>query len=452
MSTITPERLQSLYKPAPRYTSYPTAPAWDHLSPEIYANHLKEVESPLSLYFHIPFCKTMCLFCGCSVILNRKVENEERYVHFLMKEIDLVTQLTGKKEVLQLHFGGGTPTKLSQDLFAKLFEKIRSAFSIDFSGEIAIEIDPRTVFEDQGAKLRFLKAMGFNRVSFGVQDTNERVQEAIKRHQSREMTVQTFALAKAIGFQSINLDLIYGLPFQTLETFSKTIEEILQMRPDRIALFSYAKVPWLKAHQKAIPDETLPSIEEKFAIYAMARRRLVEAGYIGIGMDHFALEQDDLALSYHQKTLKRNFQGYTTSPSSDLIGFGVTSIGFVRNGYFQNQKELASYYASLEKGLLPTHRGKILSEEDLLRKWVIHTLMCSFILNKRTFEELFYRPFDQHFYPLQTQIKELIHQGLLEESDVALTATPLGELFIRNIVMIFDAYLMNQPQKYSTSI
>lgn len=450
--------LKHFNQPAPRYTSYPTAPEWESLQSETYAEKLKKLaksEAPLSLYFHIPFCKTMCLYCGCSVLLNRKPENEERYVDYLFKEIDLVCSYLGtKREVSQIHFGGGTPTKLSIPLFGRLFEKINAAFEIDYTKEVAIEIDPRTVMEDEGEKLKFLRELGFNRVSFGVQDTNPKVQEAVKRRQSLEMTQWTFQLARTLGFSGINIDLIYGLPFQTTETFEETISHILEMHPDRIAFFSYAKVPWLKPHQKAIKEATLPSVEEKFQIYSNAREKFVEAGYVAIGMDHFALKGDEIAECYKNKTLTRNFQGYSVPLAEEMLGFGVTAIGFVAGTYVQNLKELTRYYESLDLHLLPVHRGKILSDEDHLRKWVIHTLMCTFELDKREFQNRFGHPFDVHFSLVQDRLAQLEAEGFIHHTPTHIYVTSMGELFIRLIVMSFDEYLKRpttQP-KFSQSI
>lgn len=438
MSEITVDLLLKLAKQAPRYTSYPTAPEWTPIEPDIYAEQLAISPSPLSLYFHIPFCQTMCLFCACSVILNRRPENEVRYVDYLKREIDLVrAHLGSKKHVTQLHFGGGTPTKLALPLFETLFYHITEAFEIDFSGEVAIEIDPRTVTADRGEKLRHLRRWGFNRVSFGVQDLDPVVQEAIKRRQSREMTEETYSLARELGFEGINIDLIYGLPHQTRESFALTIDAILRLKPDRIALFSYAKVPWLKPHQKAIPDSALPSTTEKFAIYADARRALTEGGYVAIGMDHFALPHDELAVAYKSKALGRNFQGYTVKKTEESLGLGVTAIGFLNNRYFQNQKDLETYYAALDRGQLPSHRGKILSEEDKLRKWVIHTLMCDFAIDKKAFKERFGVDFNLHF-------RHDIEKDLVHDTPEKLIVTPMGELFIRNIAMAFDAYLKKE--------
>lgn len=432
--------------PAPRYTSYPTAPEWGPLTEAIYREKLAELgDVPLSLYFHIPFCKTMCLYCGCSVVLNRKPENEQLYVDYLMREIDLVTKITGKKRVVQLHFGGGTPTKLSNLLFARLFEKIRTSFEIDFSGEVAIEIDPRTADLE---KLTFLKKLGFNRVSFGVQDTNWKVQEAVKRRQSAEMTRDTYKMARDLNFGGVNVDLIYGLPYQTTETFHQTITDILEMRPDRIALFSYAKVPWLKKHQLAIKDETLPSTEEKFAIYKEARERLTQGGYLAIGMDHFALETDEMATCFRNRTLGRNFQGYTAQLADDMLGFGVTSIGCVRHTYAQNLKDLPSYYAALDASKLPVHRGKISTDEDLLRKWVIHTLMSTFELDKGEFAAKYGEPFDTHF-PDYHYLEE---EGLIINSPEKIVTTELGELLIRVVAKAFDAYIEQGHKLFSQTI
>jgi oxygen-independent coproporphyrinogen III oxidase len=456
MSAIDLNLLLKLHKPTPRYTSYPTAPNWNSLHPAVYVETLKSlINHPLSLYFHIPFCKTMCLYCGCSVILNRKPENEERYVDYLCREMEQVTTYLGKGGLVkQLHFGGGTPTKLAISLFQKLFEKIKTHFTIEDGGEIAIEIDPRTVFEDGGEKLSWLHQLGFNRVSFGVQDTDERVQNAVKRHQSLQMTQQTYQKGRSLGFKGINIDLIYGLPYQTVQSFQTTIDHILHMRPDRISLFSYARVPWLKPHQKAIPDTLLPSMEEKFQIYVDSRHRLIQAGYIAIGMDHFALETDEMAMAYKKKLLQRNFQGYSLKLAENILGFGVSAIGFAHRLYMQNLKDLPSYYHALDHGLLPIHRGKILSHDDHLRKWVIHTLMCDFELDKITFASLFQTEFDDYFKGILEDLELLEKDQLIQHSKDKILVTPLGELFVRNIAMTFDAYQhksSDQPQ-FSLSI
>jgi len=388
------------------------------------------------------------------VILNRRSENEEKYVHYLCKELDLVSsRLQNGHTVRQLHFGGGTPTKLSIPLFQALVAHVQRCFSVDKTGEISIEIDPRTVAEDRGHKLRILRNLGFNRVSFGVQDTNPKVQEAIRRNQSYQMTLETYQRARELGFEGVNLDLIYGLPFQTLESFTDTIEKIIQMRPDRIALFSYAKVPWLKAHQKAIPDKILPVAEEKFAIYVYARKRLMEEGYVPLGMDHFARREDPLAQAYFAKTLYRNFQGYSVQLAEDMLGFGVTSIGYCQDAFVQNVKELDYYYKALDLGLLPVFRGKILSEEDRLRRWVIQSIMCHFEIDYKLFKTNFGADFDMHFVEEQGKIDQLGQEGLVERTARSLIATPMGRLFIRNVASIFDAYLTaGTKQQFSQAV
>lgn len=443
--------LSRLDKPAPRYTSYPTAPYWEKLSPPSYIAALSQAQTPLSLYFHLPFCRKMCLFCGCSVILNRKPENEERYVSYLCKEIDLVASyLPAKPLATQIHFGGGTPTTLTSEELTKLFNKITTLFSVDFSKEIAIEVDPRTVAQDEGAKLKMLRQLGFNRVSFGVQDTDSHVQEAIRRRQSLHETQKTYHLARQLDFSGINIDLIYGLPYQTPATFRQTVEDILALKPDRIALFSFAKVPWLKPHQKAIREETLPTAEEKFQIYAQAREQFTKNGYIAIGMDHFALETDELALCFKEKRLKRNFQGYTVPLSIDLIGFGLTAISSLSRSYSQNHKTLKEYYASLDSGQLPTEKGILLTEEDLLRREIIQKLMCTFEVEKVRCHPCF----DTYFSKEMEKLAVLEAEGLVTLTPDKILVTPLGELFVRNIAMVFDAYLSQETTQpmFSQSI
>lgn len=425
----------------PRYTSYPTAPQFYPLEEGIYRGKFasfEKTEKPLSVYIHIPFCKTMCLFCACSVILNRKPEKQRAYLDLLLKEIELLP-FTTQRLVTQLHLGGGTPTSLDEEQFEELMAALRKRFVLE--GEISIEIDPRTVYADGGKKLALLRKLGFNRVSFGVQDLDPVVQEAVKRRQSEEMTVATYEKARELGFEGINLDLIYGLPHQTPERFAKTAEKILEMKPDRIAFFSYAKVPWLKEHQKAIPDEDLPSTEEKFAIYAETRERFMNGGYIAIGMDHFALQTDPIAMAYAEKKLTRNFQGYALQLADDMIGLGVTSIGYLENAFFQNLKTIEEYKEAIELGKLPVHRGYVLKEEDLLRRWVIQSLMCHFELDKREFARRFGSLFDKHFENERPEIERVIEEGLLEETEEKLLPTPLGRLFIRLIAAVFDAYL-----------
>lgn len=450
--------LEKLNQPLPRYTSYPTTPQWHKLSPYLYEKKLsyfQETTKPLSLYFHIPFCRNICLFCGCSVVLNRNSDRQEKYVSYLSKEIDLITHHIGKsRSVHQIHFGGGTPTQLTQLQMENLFKSISRSFSVDFQKEVAIEIDPRTVSMDKGRKLRFLKDLGFNRISFGIQDTNPRVQEAIRRRQSREQSQQTYLLAREIGFENINIDLIYGLPFQNRDSFSQTIADVLTLRPQRISMYSFAHTPWLKLHQKALPKNSLPTVEEKFQIYTQARQQLIEGGYLTIGMDHFVLHNDHMAHAYFNKKLQRNFQGYSVKHSDDLIGLGITSTGYVENAYFQNMKNLKDYYLSLDQGKLPIFQGKILNKDDRIRKWTIHSLMCHFHLEKEEFFSLFQEDFDRYFSKESQTLQQLAQKGLLHNNSQSLTPTQHGKLFIRNIVSIFDVYLKQKrtSNRYSNAI
>lgn len=442
-------------RPVPRYTSYPTAPQFYPLGLSGVLGAFKRYDASqrhLSLYIHIPFCRTMCLYCGCFVILNRRPEKQTAYVDLLCREIELAANaFSGKRVVTQIHFGGGTPTMLSPKEFDQIFDVLHRFFCIDPEGEIAIEIDPRTVYEDCGEKLRHLRRVGFNRVSFGVQDLDSLVQEAVRRRQSEEMTIETFRMAREVGFLGINIDLMYGLPYQTAERFRRTALRIAEMRPDRIAFFSYAKVPWMKTHQKAMPEEAEPTPKEKFQIYVEARAIFQKAGYQAIGMDHFSVPEDPLTKAFQSKTLWRNFQGYSLKLADDLLGLGVSSIGFIDSVFLQNAKTLEEWGREIEAGRLPVFRGFVLGEEDLLRRWVIQRLMCHFELDKREFQSLFGRAFDIHFASLRENLEELKSQGLLEETSEKLLPTETGCLFIRLIAAAFDAYLKPED-RYSKSI
>jgi oxygen-independent coproporphyrinogen-3 oxidase len=438
---IDPQLLARWNQAIPRYTSYPTAPQFYALDQEVAIEKLLQFgrsEKPLSLYIHIPFCQSMCLFCGCSVVLNRKPERQATYLAYLLKEIALTAQrFSQKRKVTQLHLGGGTPTSLTIPEFEQLMEALHLHFDLVEGAEISIEVDPRTVYADRGEKLTALKRLGFNRLSFGVQDLDPVVQEAVRRRQSEEMTVQTYLQARELGFQGINIDLIYGLPFQTVERFNRTVSTLIELKPDRIAFYSYAKVPWLKPHQKAIPEETLPSTEEKFRLYVEARARFMQGGYKAIGMDHFALAEDPISRAYTERKLMRNFQGYSIEMSEDMLGFGLSSIGFLEKCYWQNLKNLDDYQNWIQKGCLPVHRGFVLSETDVRHRWAIQSLMCQFELDKEEYAARFGRPFDLG----RERIPWLKEEGLLEETEQKLIPTPIGRLFIRLIAAAFDTYL-----------
>jgi oxygen-independent coproporphyrinogen-3 oxidase len=427
---LDPSIVQKWDRPVPRYTSYPTAPQFGEMKKETIAEVLAAFdrsEKPLSLYVHIPFCKTMCLFCACSVVLNRRPERQAAYFESLLKEIEMVSaHFTRKRKVAQIHFGGGTPTSLTEAELTALMQKLRSCFEID--GEIAMEVDPRTVWADQGRKLTLLKELGFTRISFGVQDLDPKVQEAVKRRQSEEMTVDTYLKARALGFEGINIDLIYGLPLQTRKGFRQTIGKLIALKPDRIALYSYAKVPWLKKHQTAIVEADLPSPEEKIGIYVDARESLLQNGYEAIGMDHFALASDSMAKGYRDKTLIRNFQGYSLRYAEDMLGLGVTSIGFIEGCYLQNAKELEEYQGKVAEGKLPICRGYQLSQEDRLRREAIQAVMCQFEVDKERFGSL-------------ADLSRWIEEGFVREEAKKYVVTELGRLFVRWIASSFDVYL-----------
>ena len=429
--------LEGLNHPAPRYTSYPTIKNWNEKSFDfalIAFNKLNNLpEHPLSLYFHFPFCKKMCLYCACSVFLNRKIENEHKYIEYLIKEIKIVASLfSSKRKVTQIHFGGGSPSLISPKSMIKLFDVISTHFEIMPNNEICMEIDPRSL-EINPHILECLYQLKFNRISLGVQDTNLEVQKAIRRNQSFEQTLFCYKLLQKIGFPSINIDLIYGLPKQTVHTFKQTIQKIIELHPNRIALFSFAHVPWLKPHQKSLKTTDLPSLEEKFKIYSNSRNILLNHQYCCIGMDHFALENDILTLCYLNKTLTRNFQGYSVPYAEDLIGFGVSATGFIQNHYIQNYKDLNSYYKAIDKNQLPIAKGKHLSNDDIIRKWTIHKIMCSFEVDKTLFYNLFNITFDTYFISVKEKLISLESSGLIINSSNLLKVTSLGELFVRVI-------------------
>ncbi len=452
MEPLDPQLLLRQHRSVPRYTSYPTAPCWGSLASSEYAAHIHAIESPISLYVHIPFCQSMCLYCACNVVLNRKPENEERYVAALCREIELLSQCSKDRlSISHIHFGGGTPTQLSIPLLDKIMNTIRANCISEGLKECAIEVDPRTVVADGGEKLKALRRLGFDRISLGVQDTNPRVQAAVRRHQTRDMTQSTFDLARELGFVSINMDFIYGLPYQTRESFAQTIAEALVWAPDRIALFSYAHLPELKLHQKAIRPQSLPSLEEKFCLYTQARTALVNGGYQAIGMDHFAKQTDPLAISYQNKTLWRNFQGYTIAHTPYLVGIGSTAISMLDRCYAQNTKDLPLYYEQIHQNHLPVVRGCILSDEDLLRRDVIQSLMCRFEIDKQQFHHKYGILFENYFSDLLPKIGNLVQEGLLMDGPDRLHTTPLGELFVRNIASVFDHYL-HDPSRFSSSI
>ena len=430
-------------KPGPRYTSYPTAIEFsDSYEYDTYINKLKNQDPsrPLSLYFHLPFCRSACYFCGCNVVFTSKDEKKERYIDYLFREMDVLKEhLDTSREVMQLHFGGGTPTFFSAEQLGRIIAKIKETFpNFQEGAEVSCEIDPRFLDE---AQMKLMVENGFNRVSFGQQDFDEKVQTAVHRIQPYDITKDAVDLARRYGIKSINVDLIYGLPFQTFETFKKTLEMTLALDPDRLAVFNYAHVPWLKKTMRKIDETTLPTPDVKLNILKYTIDFFEQNGYKMIGMDRFAKPDDELFLAIDKGELHRNFQGYTTKGGADLIGVGITSIGEGVDYYAQNFKEMNEYEAAIDNGKLPFERGVILSEDDRIRQFVIMELMSNFKLDIKRFETLYATDFKSYFSSELEALKEFEEAGLLSVSDEKIEVYTTGTMLIRNIVMPFDAYM-----------
>lgn len=432
-------------RPGPRYTSYPTAPQFEAgFSSAAYAALLnqsrKRGDRPLSLYVHVPFCTTRCLFCGCNVTISRDRTWGKRYLPLLAREMEMASALLGedRREVVQVHWGGGTPTFLPPEDLTELMGLIRRNFRLAPDCEIGVEVDPRECTPEQ---LDALAAAGVNRVSLGVQDLNPDVQRAVRREQSPEETWGVLDGIRRRGIRSVNMDLIYGLPNQTPESFAATVREIVRMAPDRLALFNFAYLPSMFRHQRAIDPAALPAPEDKLRMLEDATNILMEAGYVFIGMDHFARPEDPLAKALQEGTLTRNFQGYSTCAESDLIGFGVSSISEVAGGYAQNVKTMTEYADALMAGRFATCRGLAMSADDELRRRVIMDVMCHFRLDKREVERRFGIDFDRTFGDALKALEPMAADGLVEIGPDAIEVTPLGRFLVRNVAMAFDAYL-----------
>lgn len=433
-------------RPGPRYTSYPTAPqfhtafAADNYIQAAQTSN-QHAAKPLSIYIHIPFCQSLCYYCACNKIITQKTSRAVEYLEYLKKEIQLQAKLFDKKRsVTQLHLGGGTPTYLTQEQLTDLMDTLHSAFNLDTSEQrqFSLEVDPRTITPTQIQQLRDL---GFNRISFGVQDFDPDVQKAVNRIQSDEQVEALMTAARAVRFRSISVDLIYGLPLQTVTSFNTTLDKIIALRPDRIAAYSYAHLPKLVRAQRLIRPEDMPPPERKLELLELTIRRLCSAGYVYIGMDHFALPEDELAQARINDTLQRNFQGYSTHADCDLIGLGVSSIGKVGDTYSQNVKELSQYYAYLNKDQLPLHRGYQLNADDRLRRDVINTLMCHNRIDIATIEQQHGINFNEYFADALVQLQEQVADGLLTINDEAIVLLDQGNLMMRSVAMAFDAYL-----------
>ncbi len=450
--------------PGPRYTSYPTAPQFSesidrpalfaeiaHDNRNLSAAAPQPAEGPLSLYLHLPFCETLCWYCGCTTVITKRLASAGEYVTWLEKELALTAPLLNSaRPVTQLHFGGGTPTFLPPAEIDRLGTAIHRHFKFDSHSENSVEIDPRRLTKEH---VEAFRRLGCNRASLGVQDTNPEVQLAVHRWQPLAQTAQAITWLREAGFQSISVDLIYGLPLQTAATFSQTLDEIIALNPDRLAVFSYAHVPWIKPAQKIFDDRAqLPTTEEKLAMLMTAVEKLTAAGYAQIGMDHFARPNDELALAFAAGTLHRNFQGYTTRAGASLYGFGMSSISETSGAFRQNHKDLPDYIAALEAGRLPIERGYLLSSDDRHRRLIISAIMCGKEINFAQLSQQLGLDFATTYATELASLADLENDQLLVRQPQGLAVTPLGRLFLRIIAMRFDAHLTKRPGGFSKTI
>jgi oxygen-independent coproporphyrinogen-3 oxidase len=447
MSVITPELLTRFDVPGPRYTSYPTADRFVEAFGETdYVQALTQRKSglvgkqlPLSLYVHIPFCESLCYYCACNKIITKHKERAADYLRYLTKEVELHTRHLGQgQSVSQLHLGGGTPTFMSDYELRQLMAMLRKNFEFVPGGEYSVEVDPRTVDEN---RLAVLAELGFNRLSFGVQDFDPAVQKAIHRIQPAEQVFKLVEASRRLGFESVNVDLIYGLPLQTPESFDRTLAQINSLRPDRIALYAYAHLPERFKPQRRIHAQELPSGGDKVAMLSRSLDAFVDAGYVYVGMDHFALPDDALAVAKRQGRLHRNFQGYSTQADCDLIALGVSSIGRIGTTYSQNAKTMDEYCDLLDQGHLPVVRGLALSRDDLIRRSVIMALMCQGHLQYEAINLAWLVDFKSLFAKELEQLQALQDQGLVQLNETGIQVTAMGWFFVRGVAMVFDRYL-----------
>lgn len=442
---ISEELIRRFDSLGPRYTSYPTADRFNSVFDEhSYIKYLEghaaaAVKAPLSIYVHLPFCASICYYCGCNKIITKDHGRSAKYLRYLEKEMALVaSHLHGERQVVQLHFGGGTPTFLSADELHELMQMLRKYFYFAPDAELAIEIDPRTVDDNM---MSMLADLGFNRTSLGVQDFNPAVQQAVNRIQPYEMVERAITASRAAGFISVNFDLIYGLPKQTLSSFSQTLDDVIRLSPDRIALYNYAHLPSRFKPQRRIEESDLPSAEERLQIFLMSLRRLLAEGYVYIGLDHFAKPYDDLTRAQATKTLHRNFQGYTTRAECDLIGLGISSIGKVGHSYSQSVRTLDAYYELIDAGKLPVEKGFELSMDDVLRRQIIMNFMCSEPINFNAIKSSYGIDFLSYFSAELSQLQQYQDAGLITIDSSSITVTPKGRMFVRAVGMVFDKYL-----------
>ena len=436
----------------PRYTSYPTADRFveafgsDAYKLWLSKRNIGAISRQLSLYFHIPFCNTICYYCACNKIITKDHGRSAKYLKYLAKELALQSSYLegGDHEVAQLHWGGGTPTFLSHDEMRQLMEATRKHFTLIKDGEYSIEVDPRKV---DTPTVALLGELGFNRMSVGVQDFDEGVQQAINRIQTEEETLGVIEAARANGFTSISVDLIYGLPKQTVIGFNRTLDRVIAASPDRLSIYNYAHLPSLFKPQRRILESDMPSADARLQILALAIRRLTDAGYVYIGMDHFAKPNDELAIAQRQGRLHRNFQGYSTHADCDLLAFGISSIGKVGPTYSQNVKTLDEYYDRLDNGSLPVYRGIELNADDILRRAIIQALMCHFELSLESIEIAHLIDFKQYFAVEIADLQEMVQGGLVRIDDKWITVLAPGRMLVRAISMVFDKYLRSDRQR-----
>jgi len=451
LTALTPKLLAKYDRPGPRYTSYPTAPLFHPGFDEAaYRERLavasESADAPLSMYVHIPFCEARCTYCGCNIVISPHRGPEERYLDAVEQELDLLAASLGPRHQLnQLHWGGGTPTYLTPAQCERLFRAITARFQLTADAEVAIEVDPCVTSMEH---LETLRGLGFNRLSMGVQDLDRTVQEAVRRVQPLELSRGHVEAARRLGFSSVNVDLIYGLPYQHETQFRDTVRTVIrELAPDRVACFSYAHVPWIKPHQRQLDESTLPRGWEKFRLFVGAAEEFTAAGYRFVGFDHFARPGDELARALDEGRLHRNFMGYTVMPASDQVGIGVTSIGDVAGAYVANEKNLARYQRAVADGRLPVERGIARSREDELRGGVIRRLICTLKLDFAWVESTYGVDPREHFADALAELRGMADDGLVEIRDDGLAVTPLGRFFLRNLCMPFDAYLKQPSDK-----
>ncbi len=451
-----PNLIRKYDKAGPRYTSYPTAPQFtdsytaDTLKQCIERSNREIIPTPLSLYIHIPFCDTICYYCACNKIITKDHSASDEYLDLLEAEMSMLSPLFDvDRELEQLHLGGGTPTFLNNEELMRLMGMVEENFNLSSDCEMSIEIDPRKISNET---LKFLHDIGFNRISLGVQDFDEKVQLAVNRLQSFDLVKERLDTARRLNFQSINMDLIYGLPFQTVKTFERTLDKVIELLPDRLSIFNYAHLPERFKPQRRINEDDLPSSAEKLRIFKLTMDKLQQAGYVYIGMDHFALQKDSMVKAQQEGSLQRNFQGYSTHAYTDLIGLGVSAIGSIFDSYSQNSSSLDDYRQRIQAGQLPVVRGLVMTADDRLRKQVINQLICHFRLDITALEKEWHIDFANYFQTELDELETMAEDGLLSLNEHQIVVEPKGRLLIRNICMVFDTYLKNNVVQFSKVI